>query len=409
MADLMTLREQEYRQRLEVERLRRSVYEQADPNATAKLRDELLAAEKSLSILEKQREQAQAADQTGGEGVLVNTRTVTKLAGAESTGLEVKIELKMAQLPTAICHLFNPDTNPLVSCSVTNRSKGIRRVRVTSFIENYSARAVDSDELKFNQTVVFKQLPTLFPARARRVTELTRAALNLLVEDLDNGKVEIHKTSPIWLLARTTAPLAVRDPATGQWNDLTKYFGAFVTPNEPELMSFLSAPAKLRSDGLVGYQGKETDVEAQAEALFNALKERGIKYVNSVIAFSPEEGTRNQRVRLPRESLDSKTANCIDGTVLFASLLEGISLNPAIVVVPGHAFVGWQIWDNKDEWHYLETTMIGGAYTFAQARNSATSMAETFKTLAEDTGNPAKFRQWSLRTLRTQERITPME
>lgn len=409
MADLMTLREQEYRQRLEVERLRRSVYEQADPNATAKLRDELLAAEKSLSILEKQREQAQAADQTGGEGVLVNTRTVSKLAGVESTGLEVKIELKMAQLPTAICHLFNPDTNPLVSCSVTNRSKGIRRVRVTSFIENYSARAVDSDELRFNQTVVFKQLPTLFPARARRVTELTRAALNLLVEDLDNGKVEIHKTSPIWLLARTTAPLAVRDPATGQWNDLTKYFGAFVTPNEPELMSFLSAPAKLRPDGLVGYQGKETDVEAQAEALFNALKERGIKYVNSVIAFSPEEGTRNQRVRLPRESLDSKTANCIDGTVLFASLLEGISLNPAIVVVPGHAFVGWQIWDNKDEWHYLETTMIGGAYTFAQARNSASSMAETFKTLAEDTGNPAKFRQWSLRTLRTQERITPME
>ena len=151
----------------------------------------------------------------------------------------------MAQLPTAICHLFDPDEHPLVNCVVTNTTDSIRRVRVTSRIENYSAPAVDTAELKKNKPETFKQLPTLFPERAARVRELMRATLNVLVEDLDTGKVEIQRTRPIWLLALTTAPLAVRDPVTGGWRDLTRYFGAFVTPNAPELMTFLRAPAAL--------------------------------------------------------------------------------------------------------------------------------------------------------------------
>src|SRR5215218_1640915 len=132
MADFAMLREQEYRQRLEVERLRHSVYEQTDPTATRNLLDQMMAAEKALSLVEKQREQLQEEDKTIGEGLLVNTTTVSKLAGQDTTGLEAKIELRMAQLPTAICHLFDPQTNPLVSCSVSNRSNRTRRVRVTS-------------------------------------------------------------------------------------------------------------------------------------------------------------------------------------------------------------------------------------------------------------------------------------
>jgi hypothetical protein len=95
--------------------------------------------------------------------------------------------------------------------------------------------------------------------------------------------------------------------------------------------------------------------------------------------------------------------------VLFASLLEGISLNPALIILPGHALVAWETWDQSEEWDYLETTMIGGAYTFAQARSSGDSMADTFKTLADVTGNQAKFRPWPLRTLRVKHRIMPME
>jgi hypothetical protein len=93
--------------------------------------------------------------------------------------------------------------------------------------------------------------------------------------------------------------------------------------------------------------------------VYQALREFEITYINSVIDYGAGAGQFTQRTRLPRESLALKAANCIDGTVLMASLMEGASLNPAIVLVPGHAFVGWETWRASDDWGYMETTMIG--------------------------------------------------
>lgn len=424
---LDTLREEEHRLRIEATRLRRQVFEQPDPAAAPDLLQQLGAAEKRLAEAEKLRAEAQAKDPQSN-GTVFNRSTATdqtdQLLGPETTGLDTRVQLRMAQVPTAIYHLFDPEANPLVSCFVENVSHERRRLRVTSFIEGYSSRAVDTVELEEQGKHEFRQLPTLFPHRIRRVNELTRATLNVRVEDLDGKEVggkpasgwsgprtEIHKTHPVWLLARTTAPLSVQDPATGKPRDLTRYFGAFVTPNAPPLMKFLRAAAGLHADGrLRGYQGdKNAGVGTQVEAIFNALKkEASLTYVNSVIAFSPEDGAVNQRVRLPRESLEDKQANCIDGTVLFASLLEAASLHPAIVVVPGHAFVAWETWEKSGEWKYLETTMIG-SHNFQQARDSGASAAQLYKSLAEETKNEAKFRFWPLRELRAIQRITPME
>jgi hypothetical protein len=104
---------------------------------------------------------------------------------------------------------------------------------------------------------------------------------------------------------------------------------------------------------------------------------------------------------LPRESLFDKQANCIDGTVLFASLLEGISMRPAIVLVPGHAFVAWETWTSSGEWRYLETTMIGTS-TFEQACLSAETTAKHFAAAKQ-------LRLLPLVQLRSKLGITPME
>jgi hypothetical protein len=71
-----------------------------------------------------------------------------------------------------------------------------------------------------------------------------------------------------------------------------------------------------------------------------------------------KDGQISQRVRLPEQSLTVKSANCIDATVLFASLFAAASIRPILAIVPGHAFVGWRIWDNLDEYEFLETTMV---------------------------------------------------
>ncbi|MCW2569412.1 MAG: hypothetical protein JWN54_3509 [Mycobacterium sp.] len=411
--DLDTLRRQEYFARLRVNALRREVYQQADPAASESLLDELQRAEEELIPLTEQRAQAQVADPRGG-GVIVDTERDSPPAqavrGADTTGLDARVVLRMAQVPTSIYHLLSPASHPLVSCTVRNArtNRGTRRVRVTSFIEGYSARTVHTVEIPSGATSSFDQLPTLFPDRVREVGELTGATLNVLVEDLD-GKTELHRTETIWLLARTAAPLAVMDPATGQWQDMSPYFGAFVTPNAPAIMSFLRTVAEHHPDRrLAGYQGDASAVGPQVRAVFDALKTAGITYINSVIAFSPDEGGSTQRVRLPRESLADKEANCIDGTVLVASLLEALSMSPAIVVVPGHAFLAWETWQDSGEWRYLETTMIGSA-TFDEACASAERTAATYRQAAERTGNPLQFRRRSLQELRSVHQITPME
>ena len=406
------LSREEYDLRLVVNRLRREVYQQPDPWASERLFAELHEAEKELSEAEKARAAAQAADERSG--LLFDTEKTSGLLGAKSTGLEAKVHLRMAQVPTSICHLLDRDEHPVLTCRVRNAgNNGIRRLRVISFIDGYSADAVDTVELDPLDEHSLNQLPTLYPDRVRGVTELTRAALNVVVEDLD-GQVELHKTEPIWLLARTTAPLVVLDPQTGEWRDMTPYLGAFVTPNVPVLMTFLRVVADqhLRKR-LVGYQGSPQEVELQVRAIFDALKtDADVTYVNSVIDFNPDQGSATQRVRLPRESLEDSLANCIDGTVLFASLLEGISLSPAIVVIPGHAFLAWETWRDRNgysnEWKYLETTMIGSS-TFEEACASGERTAREYKALAESSGNPSLYRQWPLRVLRTEHGITPME
>ena len=416
------LRRRAYDARVLASRLRREFNELSDPSAPAPVTAPALqehlreAVAESLRLDELVQERlmpqqprapAQLPSATD-DSLITDTRRLTKTLGAATTGLEVQIHLRMAQLPTAICHLLDPQQTPLVTCLVDNVRGEIRRVRVSTRIEGYSARSTQTYEIGIQKSYEFCHLPTLFPDRARQVTELTRATLNVTVEDLD-GKLELEQTKPIWLLARTTAPLAVRDPLTGQWQDMTRYFGAFVTPNEPSLIKFLRDAAELHpARRLLGYQGDPAEVEPQAEAIFNALKQKaGITYVNSVVAFSPEDGAANQRVRLPRESLADRQANCIDGAVLFASLLEAASLNPALVIVPQHAFVAWETWAGSNKWQFLETTMIGSS-TFQEARRHAEDDAGMYRSVAATSG-PAAFRLWSLRELRATHRITPME
>jgi hypothetical protein len=167
-------------------------------------------------------------------------------------------------------------------------------------------------------------------------------------------------------------------------------------------MAFLREAARHHPDGrLVGFQGKKEGVPTQVKALYDALKAAEITYINSVITINPEPGMSSQRVRLPRESLADREANCIDGTVLVASLLEGISMNPAIVLIPGHAFVAWETWSDSNEWRYLETTMIG-SHTFEEACDSAEKTAKAF-------AKTGKLRKYPLNDLRSQKGITPME
>src|SRR5262249_1805794 len=195
-----------------VSRLRREVYaSSSSAQQTAPAFAALIAAEADLAAEERK---ARAAN--GNDGLLFTTAHDSNVLGADTTGLEVVCKLRMAQVPTAIAHLLDPAVSPLMTCSVENTSKETRRGGGTSFVGGYSARAIDTFEIRSGKTHTFDQLPTFFPDRLEPLHELTRATMHIEVDDLD-GNVELQRTQAIWLLPRTTAPLSVKDPVTGEW------------------------------------------------------------------------------------------------------------------------------------------------------------------------------------------------
>jgi hypothetical protein len=352
-------------------------------------------------------------------------KSVGAMLGPETTGLRVDTALKLQPVPTGIYHLLDPETDPLLTVTITNLTNDPRRLCVTSYIEGISARAIKT--LEFSRSEIKKPktiplLPSLLPDQARRITEIQRATLHVVVDifgstmnpqtrtDTWSSLVESHDTHSILLLSRNSGFNAVEDPETGMRRDLTRYYGAWVTPHvEPVQALVRRAADRVPGRRIAGYQGRRNpeSTAAQVRALFETLKAEGLSYVDSVIDFGAGPGQVTQRTRLPRESLRHKSANCIDGTVLMASLLEAASLQPAIVLVPGHAFVAWETWEGTDEWDYLETTMIASD-EFETARQRARSLFERFSAEDLPTDDGPLLRVLKLNDLRAQG-IWPME
>ena len=69
----------------------------------------------------------------------------------------------------------------------------------------------------------------------------------------------------------------------------------------------------------------------------------------------------SQHVRLIDESINNGQANCVDGSVLLASLLRKIDIEPELVYVPGHCYMAFFLDAEKTQRVGLETTLIGGS------------------------------------------------
>ena len=286
---------------------------------------------------------------------------VSEPMGARSTQLEASVSLHMASIATSMVHVWARHGQPLVTVQVKNLRTKIARVTVRCHVEGYSATAVKTIEIDSQGTGTYQVFPTFFPERIRTLTESVVASLHVEVIDLD-GKTETVQSHPIALLPPTTAVLFQRDAASGEYADLTRYLAAWVTPNAPIVQSTLRASADFApSKMLLGQQSGvgPGDIRSQVGAIYNALKAAAIVYINSPLAYGGSATQIIQRVRLPRESLENRAANCLDGTVLMASLLEAVALPAAIVLVPGHAYLAFKPKPEADEWEYVETTMIG--------------------------------------------------
>ena len=143
--------------------------------------------------------------------------------------------------------------------------------------------------------------------------------------------------------------------------DLSWIFAAYVDEHDAVVDEVLDSASK---SGIVdkfgGYAGASADdVYRQVWAVWQALAAHGIRYSAADPGIARGPRVFSQRVRLLEQTWSDRSATCIDGSVLIASALQRIGLRTFLVLVPGHAFVGFHLDASGDRAAYLETTVLG--------------------------------------------------
>jgi hypothetical protein len=143
--------------------------------------------------------------------------------------------------------------------------------------------------------------------------------------------------------------------------DFSWLFASYVNENHPVVDEILKEALK---SGLVnsftGYQSKDPDeVILQVFAIWNTLQRKGIKY-SDISSTTPSKTVVSQSVRFIDDSIKATQANCVDGSVLMASILRKIGIEAYLVMVPGHCYLAFDTGkDDEADRYGLETTLLG--------------------------------------------------
>jgi hypothetical protein len=170
------------------------------------------------------------------------------------------------------------------------------------------------------------------------------------------------QTVTLTLRSINDCPYAV-EAANEEVTDLSFMFAAYVNEQHPFVDKLLrEALDQDVVDSFTGYQsGDPAEVYRQVYALWNALSERDVRYSNITTSAATTNAVSSQHVRLIDESINNGQANCVDGSVLIASLLRKIDIEPLLVYVPGHCYLAFYLDAEQTQMIGLETTLIGGA------------------------------------------------
>lgn len=146
-----------------------------------------------------------------------------------------------------------------------------------------------------------------------------------------------------------------------KFHDTGIFFAAYVNEENPMIDRLLREALNTRIvNRFLGYQSAVPGaVDKQVYALWNVLQKRKFRYSSVSNTSLSSNVVYSQRVRTFDDALESSQINCVDGTVLFASLLRAINIEPILVRTPGHMFVGYYTDNTHKDMHFLETTMIG--------------------------------------------------
>jgi len=243
-----------------------------------------------------------------------------------------------------------------------------------SLEERFSVRVLGWSDVEI-QTAVIQAggirtllFAPVFNQRLYQNHEIAAATADVTVRDSSNNVV-FAANEPVRLRS-------VDDMFWGKDFQDARFVASWVTPHDPIVVRLL-ARAKKFAPGrrLPGYEPnksvplQQAATYAQAKAIYRALQAEGFSYVKSSFTLGGNRWS-SERIRMPGESLKELSANCIDGVVLYASLFENLGMDPVVVLVPGHSYVGVRTAAGSDQFLYIDTSLTGRS-SFEVAVSSA--------------------------------------
>jgi hypothetical protein len=302
-----------------------------------------------------------------------------------------------------------PFTGGLVTLRLANTSDKPVAVRVEVALTDVA------DAIGKSVTVVRGKRETmrLTPAlradfKAAALTAGAKHELSYKVTSSD-GQVLYEEKKSVTLLPHDELPLAleVHDIDTKPTPELT---AAWVTPAAKPVEALVEAAKKRAPGGK--FEGKEGQTLPQVKAVWDELRERGFDFVREPSIDS--EDTHSHPAHLPFEILEARGGHALEGSILFASLLEAIGLDVVLVRVPGHMLVGWlpskadhaspdamtvAVQSPAGSAFFLETTMVSRGPADAAVLRGAAELVDAATKKMFDDGRGSFLRLSALRKL----------
>lgn len=258
-----------------------------------------------------------------------------------------------------------------VDITIANSTADRLENRVAVQVLGWSDEEIQRVDVDAGAVRTFFFAPTFY-SRLYNNREITAATAMVKVRDA-HGQLLFTRTVPVRLRSAD-------DIFWGPKFEYALFIASWVTPHDPLVEKVLSR-AKEFAPGrrLPGYEEgrnaaqQELSSLVQARAIYRALQVSGVSYVKSSMTFG-RNADISERVRMPRESLRQISANCIDGAVMYASLFENLGMQPEIVLVPHHAYVGVRVAPESDKYLYIETALTGRASFYEAVRAAALGM-----------------------------------
>jgi hypothetical protein len=178
---------------------------------------------------------------------------------------------------------------------------------------------------------------------------------------------------------------------------------SFVRPNHPEIavLAREAAAARGRATGEASFHAFQLQDPAEAEravdasitAIYESLKARSVAYSEPPPGWDYE--TEGQRIRDHGDVARGGLGTCMDTTVLTAAVIEHVGLNPVLVLIQGHIFIGYWRRDpsNRPDW-YPDSPVVSHPAAIAQlVRGGWLGLLETTDITVGKAAAPGQARQ----------------